>query len=71
MDTLKQREVNRMNEQDFGLRDLVDEVRGLRGDVNGIKQELEHYRGFIAGAAWCFAGVSAMAGFVWGALFDN
>ena len=53
------------------FKDLLDEVRGLRVDIHSIKYEIERYRGFVAGAAWCFAGVSAAIGFVWGVLFDN
>ena len=53
------------------LTELISEVRGLRSDVHGIRQEIEHYRGFVAGAAWCFASVAGVVGFIWGMLFDN
>ena len=52
-------------------RELLDEVKGLRGDVRDMREELEHYRGFVAGAAWCFATIAGAVGFVWGVLFDN
>lgn len=51
--------------------ELVEEMRGLRADVQDIKHEMERYRGFVAGAAWCFATVAGAIGFVWGLIFDN
>lgn len=51
--------------------EVREEIRGLRADVQDIKQEMEHYRGFVAGAAWCFAAIAGAVGFLWGLLFDN
>lgn len=51
--------------------ELIEEVRGLRRDVHDIKQEIEHYRGFIAGVAWSFAALAGTVGFVWGLIFSN
>lgn len=51
--------------------ELLEEVRGLRADVREIREDLEHYRGFVAGVVWCFSGLAALAGFVWGALSGN
>ena len=53
------------------LRELLDEVRGLRGDVHAIRHDLERYRGFVAGVVWCFSGIAALVGFVWGMLTGN
>lgn len=50
---------------------LVDEMKGLRGDVRALREDMERYRGFVAGAAWCFATVGGVVGFVWGLLFDK
>lgn len=51
--------------------ELVDEVRGLRGDVRDMREEMERYRGFVAGAAWCFATVAGAVGFIWGLVFNH
>lgn len=53
------------------MAELIAEVRGLRADVTGIREELGHYRGFVAGVVWCFAAISGAIGFVWGLLMDN
>ena len=53
------------------LSGLIDEVRGLRTDVRQMREEMERYRGFVAGAAWCFATIGGAVGFVWGLLFDK
>lgn len=50
---------------------LIEEVRGLRTDVQDMREELERYRGFVAGAAWCLATIGGVTGFVWGLLFDK
>jgi hypothetical protein len=49
---------------------LIEEVRGLRRDVSDMREELQRYRGFAAGAAWCLATIGGVVGFVWGMLFD-
>ena len=49
---------------------LVEELRGLRGDVRQLREDMERYRGFVAGAAWCFATIGGGVGFVWGLLFN-
>lgn len=53
------------------LTELLDEVRGLRRDVHGIRQEIAHYKGFVAGAAWCCAALAGVVGFVWGMVFGS
>ena len=52
-------------------RELLEEVRGLRGDVQAMREELELYRGFVAGAAWCFATIAGAVGFVWGIIIES
>lgn len=53
------------------LEELVEEMRGLRVDVRQMREEMERYRGFVAGVAWCFASIAGFIGFVWGVIFDN
>lgn len=53
------------------LTELIEEVRGLRRDVHGIRQEIAHYKGFVAGAAWCCAALAGVVGFVWGMVFGS
>ncbi len=53
------------------MKELLEEVRGLRADVHEIREDLERYRGFVAGVVWCFSGVAALAGFLWGAVTGN
>lgn len=53
----------------MGWHDVLDELRGLRGDVHGIKLEMSQYRGFVRGVAWSISAVAGTVGFVWGLLF--
>lgn len=52
-------------------KELLEEMRGLRSDVHAIRQDLERYRGFVAGVVWCFSGIAALVGFVWGMVTGN
>ena len=51
------------------LSELLTEIRTLRKDVQGIREEIGHYRGFIGGVVWTFSGLAALVGFIWGVLF--
>ncbi len=53
------------------MKELVQEVRGLRADVHAMRQEMERYRGFVAGVVWCFSGIAALVGFLWGHITGN
>lgn len=51
--------------------EVVAEMRALRKDVQAIREEMRHYRGFAQGVAWCLSAVAGAVGFVWGLVFGN
>lgn len=53
------------------LMDVMAEVRELRTDVQGLKQELQRYKGFVGGVVWCLSALAATVGFVWGMLWGG
>jgi len=58
-----------MEPDDFGA--VLQELRGLRGEVQAIREDMRHYRGFVGGMAWTFSAMAALAGFVWGIIYDR
>lgn len=55
----------------MGLREVVEELRELRADVQGLQQEMHRYKGFVGGVVWCFGGLTAAMGFVFGAIWGQ
>lgn len=53
------------------LSEVMMEVRELRADVQGLKQELQRYRGFVGGVLWCIGALGAVVGFVWGLVWGG
>lgn len=49
-------------------REIIAEVRKIAAEVKGLREELERYKGFVGGVAWCLSALTALVGFVWGTL---
>lgn len=50
----------------MGLREVVEELRELRADVQGLQREMHRYKGFVGGVIWCFSGMTAAVGYLFG-----
>lgn len=46
------------------MQEIVIELRELRHDVQGLKQEMQRYKGFVGGVMWCMGALSAVGGFL-------
>lgn len=55
----------------MGLREVMEELRELRGDVQGLQREMHRYKGFVGGVVWCLSSLTAAVGFVFGAVWGN
>jgi hypothetical protein len=49
-------------------REIVCELRKIAGEVRALRDELERYKGFVGGVAWCLSALTAFVGFAWGML---
>jgi hypothetical protein len=48
--------------------EIVFELRKITNEVRALRDELERYKGFVGGVAWCLSALTALVGFVWGTL---
>jgi hypothetical protein len=48
--------------------EIVFELRKIAGEVRALRDELERYKGFVGGVAWCLSALTAFVGFTWGML---
>ncbi|HEX2858690.1 MAG TPA: hypothetical protein VHP58_00570 [Alphaproteobacteria bacterium] len=49
-------------------REIIGEIRQIRFEIRELKEELQRYKGFVGGVAWCLSALTAVVGFVWGTL---
>jgi hypothetical protein len=50
----------------MGLREVMEELRELRADGQGLQREIHRYKGFVGGVVWCLSSLTAAVGFVFG-----
>lgn len=53
---------------DMESREIIGEIRQIRFEIRELKEELQRYKGFVGGVAWCLSALTAVVGFVWGTL---
>lgn len=49
-------------------KEIIGEIRQIRFEVRELKEELQRYKGFVGGVAWCLSALTALVGFVWGSI---
>jgi hypothetical protein len=47
---------------------VLEELRALRGEIQNIREDLRHARGFIGGVVWIIGTMAAVMGFLGSAL---
>lgn len=48
------------------MQDVVAELRAIRQEIADLREDIETYRGFIGGVAWCLSALAGVVGFLWG-----
>lgn len=48
--------------------DIVAELRAIRLEIADLREDIDRYRGFIGGVAWCLSALAGFVGFLWGLL---
>ena len=57
--------------KEMEIQTILEEIRQVRGDVQALKGELERYKGFVGGVMWCMSALTAVVGFIWGAVSNG
>lgn len=47
---------------------IVAELRAIRAEIAELREDIDHYRGFVGGVVWCLSAVAGAVGFMWGVL---
>jgi hypothetical protein len=47
---------------------ILEELRGLRNEIQNIREDLRHARGFIGGVVWIIGTMAAVLGFLGSAI---
>lgn len=45
---------------------IVVELRAIRLEIAELREDIDRYRGFIGGVAWCLSAIAGFIGFIWG-----
>jgi hypothetical protein len=53
------------------MEQIIEELRAIRGDIGALREDMNRYRGFVAGMTWCFTGLVGFVGLVWSFWVDG
>lgn len=56
---------------DENVKVIVEELRGIRQDIADLREDIDNYKGFVGGVAWCLSALAGGIGFLWGMLGKN
>ena len=48
------------------MHQILEELRTMRLEISGLREDMRHYRGFVGGVAWMVGGLAAAVGFLAG-----